>query len=311
MSKDSRKKIEGVFPPIITVFRKDGTFDEKGQRQFVNFLLENGVHGVIPCGSTGEFITMTDEERKQVFKVVIDEVAHRVPVYAHIGHYSTDNTVKLAQYAQELEADGVMMITPYYLPRYEEEIYRHCETVSNSIDIPIMLYHNPHFSGCKLSNEFIASLYKDEIISALKEGEGEVSRISDLRYRCGDGFSLFYGYDTAPIETFIMGANGWVAGTANLLPREISQIYELTNKEKKLEEAKGLWFKIKPYMDLCTQDINGKNSPWLAILKEGLSMRNVVSCFPRRPAFTLEEMGSFGQEVKEKLYKILKELDHI
>ena len=228
--------IHGIFPPMITIFREDGSFDEKGQASHANFLIENGVHGLIPCGSTGEFITMTIEERKHVAEVTIKATDRRVPVYVGAAHYSTALTIELCQHAEKAGADGVMLITPYYLPRHPEELAHHYESVAKAINIPIMLYHNPHFSGITLTNEFIADLYKRGIINSVKEGEGEVARLNDLRYLTDDNFALFYGYDTAPIETILMGADGWVAGTANVIPAELSQLYHLA-KEKKVAEV--------------------------------------------------------------------------
>ncbi len=305
------KRIHGIYPPIVTIFREDGSIDEAGQASHVNFLIENGVHGVIPCGSTGEFIAMTLEERKRVVEVTVEAAAGRVPVYAHAGHYSTALTIELGRHAERAGADGVMVITPYYLPRYPEELVRHYEALAEAIYIPIMLYHNPHFAGVTLTDRVIADLYLRGTIQSVKEGEGEVGRVSDLRYLTDAGFDIFYGFDAAPIETMVMGANGWVAGTANVLPAEISRIFELVVEEKRVEDAIALWFKIKPYMDLCTQPREGKSPPWLAILKEGLKMRGQVGGYPRRPAMTLDEMGEFGQHVKQDLRAALAALGHV
>ncbi|MCB0213556.1 MAG: dihydrodipicolinate synthase family protein [Anaerolineae bacterium] len=302
--------IYGVYPPIVTIFKEDGSFDEEGQVSHVDFLIENGVHGIIPCGSTGEFITMTIEERKRVADVTIKATDKRVPVYVGAAHYSTVLTIELCQHAEKAGADGVMLITPYYLPRYPEELTHYYETIAKAINIPIMLYHNPHFSGITLSDEFIADLYKRGVITSVKEGEGEVARLNDLRYLTDDNFALFYGYDTAPIEAIVTGADGWVAGTANVLPAELSQLYQLA-KDKKVDEAVALWHKIKPYMNLCTKPREGKTPPWLAILKEGLSMRGQAGGYPRKPAFTLDEMGNFGARVKEDLGTALAALGHV
>ena len=306
----AHKRIHGIYPPIITVFKQDGAIDEQGQASHVDFLVSNGVHGLIPGGSTGEFIALTHEERKRVTEITVDAAAKRVPVYAHIGHYSTDLMIDLGKHAQKAGADGVMVITPYYLPRYPEEIARHYQSLAKAIDIPIMLYHNPHFAGVTLTDRLIADLYKQGVIQSVKEGEGEVGRGSDLRYLTDPGFDIFYGFDAAPIETLVMGANGWVAGTANVLPGEISRIFELVVTEKNVPAAIELWFKIKPYMDLCTQPREGKGAPWLAILKEGLKIRGQVGGYPRRPAFTLDEMGEFGARVKKDLHAALAGLGH-
>ena len=107
-----------------------------------------------------------------------------------------------------------------------------------------------------------------------------------------------------------MGADGWVAGTANVIPAELSQLYQLA-KEKKVDEVTVLWHKIKPYMNLCTKPREGKAQPWLAILKEGLRMRGQAGGYPRKPAFTLDEMGEFGAGVKQDLRAALAVLGHV
>lgn len=289
--------IHGIFPPMLTMFDEEGNFNEEAQRKHTNFLIENGIHGLIPTGSTGEFIAMTLEERKKVVEVVVDEADGRVPVYAGTGHYSTDFTIELSRHAEQVGADGVMIITPYYLPRSEGEIYEHYRLVSEAIDIPIMLYHNPHFSNVTLTDDFIQRCWEDGIIASVKEGEGEVYRINDLRYRCGENLGIFYGFDQCPLESFMMGADGWVAGTANLLPKEISLIYEYAQVD--IEKAKEQWYRIKPYIDFITNVEDGK---WLHLLKAGLEMRGEQKTYPRKPAVSIED------ELLNRLRKILEEL---
>ena len=298
-------KIHGVFVPMITPFKKeDESIDEKALRSHTNFLINNGVNGLIPCGSTGEFISMDLDERKKVVEIVVDEAKGRALVYASTGHYSTKLTIELSKHAEKAGADGIMVITPYYLPRNEIELYQHYKELRKAVSIPIMLYHNPHFSAVKLTDGFMAKCYNDGLINSVKEGEGDVHRLSDLRYLTNDDFAIFYGFDACVVESLAMVADGWVAGTGNLIPAEASKVYKLV-KEGKLEDARKLWFKIKPFIDLCTTPTDeGLPAPWLAILKEGLALRGEQGGVPRKPAMALQA------SVKDKLAKVLKDLGH-
>lgn len=298
------EKLHGVWPPMITVFDENGKFDEAGQRKHINWLIENGVHGIIPCGSTGEFIALSDEERKRVVEVTVDEVNGRVKVYAHTAHYRTDKTIELSLHAQEVGADGVMIVSPYYLPRNREEVKNHYRKIREAIDIPIMLYNNPHFSHFDMTPEFIAELYKEGIISSVKEGEGEQRRTQDLLYLTDGGLSIFYGFDVTVVEALMMGADGWVAGTANLIPRHAVKVYELA-KAGKYDEAKELWWETRKFIDLCTQPWKGEGAPWLAILKEGLNMIGQTGGSLLPPTMPLDD------EMRAKLRTVLTELGYM
>jgi len=301
------REIKGIFTPMLTIFKKDGSIDEESTRSHVNYLIGQGIHGIIPCGSTGEFVAMTEGEKKKVIKIVIEEVGGRIPVYASTGSYSTQLTVELSQYAEEIGADGVMIITPYYLPRKEDEIYEHYKAISESIDIPIMLYHNPHFSGITLTDDFIAKCYKDGLITAVKEGEGETGRIFNLRNKTDDNFKIFYGFDETVVEALMMGADGWVAGTSNMIAKYCVKVFELAGEGDKYEEAKELWGKMKVFLDLVLYKWpDGSNPPWLALMKEGLNMIGQKGGYPRKPAFPLDK---YDDIYREKLEKSLKELE--
>lgn len=279
--------ISGLYVPMVTPFQDDESIDFLALDRHVDFLIENGVDGLIPCGSTGEFIAMDENERMSVVERVVEHNAGRAIVYASTGHYSTRKTIELSKHAEEVGADGLMVITPYYLIRNEVELYEHFRRLRDAVSIPIMLYHNPHFSATKLSDEFIARCYNNGLVDSLKEGEGELARLSNIRSMTDDRFALFYGFDACVVESLAMAADGWVAGTGNLLPRENKAIYELMDAGK-IEAARILWYRIKKVIDLCIKPTDeGIAAPWLAILKEGLAMRGNPVGTPRKPTLPL------------------------
>jgi len=303
----TRKKIEGVYIPMVTPFKPvSEEVDFDGLKQVTSFLIENGVDGVIPCGSTGEMIALSHEEQKRVNAAVCEYVAGKIQVFASTGAYRTKDVISLSKSAQDSGANGVMVVTPWYMAPNENELYAHYAALREAISIPIMIYHNPYYSTCLMTDEFMAKLYNDGVIDAVKERQADVYRQQDLRALTNDGFAIFYGYDITPVESLSMWADGWVCGTGNLFPRENKHLYDLI-KSGKIAEAKEYHFKkIRPYLPLFLEKTaEGMPCPWLMILKEGLGLRGINAGVARKPVLGLPD------EVKSKLKRVLKEYGHI
>jgi dihydrodipicolinate synthase/N-acetylneuraminate lyase len=297
------KKISGVFVPMVTAFKpQDESFDEAGQRQVTNYLIENGVDGLIPSGSTGEFVAMSMAEQKRVNEVVVEEARGRVKVYCSTAAYRTSDTIELSKAAEKAGADGVMIVTPWYVSPNEDELYRHYAAVREAISIPIMLYHNPYFSTTLLTDKFMAKLFNDGVIDAVKERQADVFRQQNLRYLTNENFNIFYGFDFCAYESLSSYADGWVCGTGNLFPAENKKLFTLI-KEGKLDEAKDYNLKkLRPYLDLyMTGTDKGYPCPWLSLTKEGLEMMGIHVGVARKPMLPLPD------DVKQRLAKVLKE----
>lgn len=295
-------KPEGMYIPMVTPFKaSDESVDFDGLREVTKYLIENGVDGVIPCGSTGEMIALTHEEQKAVNAEVCKTAAGRVKVFCSTGAYRTKDVVDLSMAAEAAGADGVMVVTPWYMSPNEDELYEHYKAIRQAIDIPIMLYHNPYYSTCLMTDEFMARLYNDGLIDAVKERQADLYRQQNLRALTDDGFGIFYGYDICPVESISMWADGWVCGTGNLFPRENKTVFDLS-KERKIEEAQKYHFeKIRPYLPLFTEKTaKGMPTPWLQIIKEGLKLRGVNAGVARKPVQPLPD------DCLEKLKRTLK-----
>lgn len=301
------KKISGVFIPMVTPFKAaDESVDEKGLREVTNYLITNGIDGLIPSGSTGEFIAMSLEEQQRVNEIVVEEARGRVKVYCSTGAYTTKNAVALSQAAEKAGADGVMVVTPWYMGPNEDELYAHYAAIREAISIPIMIYHNPYYSTVLMRDQFIAKLYNDGLIDAIKERQADVFRQQNLRYLTDEQFNIFYGYDICAYESLSSYADGWVCGTGNLFPAENEKLFTLI-KSGKLEEAKKYNLeKIRPYLDLfMTNTAKGLPCPWLAMIKEGLEMMGVHAGVGRKPVLPIPE------DVRQNLTKVLKEYGKI
>lgn len=298
----AKTKLEGIYIPMVTPFNADESINFGGIKEVVDFLVANGVTGVIPSGSTGEMVAMTPEEQISVNAATIKAAAGRIKVVCSTGAYRTQDVVRMSVAAEADGADGVMVVTPWYMAPNENELYHHYETIRKAISIPIMVYHNPYYSTCLMSDEFMARLYNDGLIDAVKERQADVYRQQDLRYLTDDGFGIFYGYDVCPVESLSCWADGWVCGTGNLFPKENTHVFHLA-KERKMEEAMKAHFdEVRPYLPLFTKPTAaGLPTPWLQIIKEGLKLRGVDAGFCRKPV--ISELPS---DVMDNLRRVLK-----
>ena len=298
----AREKLSGIYIPVITPFNKDESVNFSAIREITKFLAENGVTGIIPSGSTGEITALTTEEQIAVNKAYI-EAGHDngIKVVASTGAYRTSDAVHMSKAAEADGADGVMCVTPWYMAPNEKELVQHYKAIHEATSIPVMLYHNPYYSTCLLSDDFIAKLYNEGYIDAVKERQADVYRQQNLRHLTDDNFAVFYGYDVCPVETLSCWTDGWVCGTGNLFPKENSEVYHLA-KEKRVEEAmKAHTEKIRPYLHLFSKPDSNGDILWLQIIKEGLKLRGVDAGYCRKPV-----LSELPEETMERLKDTLK-----
>lgn len=302
----SSKKLEGIYIPMVTPFNEDETINHGGLKEVADFLIENGVSGLIPSGSTGEMSSMNKEEQMAVNETVIKHVNGRASIFASTGACRTADTIEMSKAAEKAGADGVMVVTPWYMGPNEFELYEHYKALRSAISIPIMMYHNPYYSTVLMSDDFMAKLYNDGLINAVKERQADVYRQQNMRAMTDENFGIFYGYDVCPVESLSCWADGWVCGTGNLFPAENVQVYKLA-KAQKMEEAKKYHMeKIRPYLPLFTKPTaDGYPAPWLSIIKEGLKLRGVNGGVARKPV-----MG-VPSDVMGNLKKTLKDYGHL
>lgn len=288
-------QFQGVYAVPCTPFSESGEVDEKTLRRHLRFLLdEGGVHGVIPTGSTGEFAFLSEEERKRVAEITIDEVNGKVPVIVGAAGVSTRETIMYSQSAQEAKADGVMVVSPYYGHPDQEELYQHFKSLAESIDIPVMMYNNPGASGVDIRTPLVARLAEIDGIAAIKESTGEMQRIAEIMRLCGDKIAVLCGCDTLPMEMFAMGVQGWVAAPSNVVPRQCVELYELVAVKKDFDKGKELYFKLLPLFDMF--ESTGK---YVQLAKAALEMLGRPIGLPRRPLLPASE------EHRKKLQEIL------
>ncbi|MEW6046630.1 MAG: dihydrodipicolinate synthase family protein [Bacillota bacterium] len=276
------KNLTGVYPPIITCFTQDGEIYERGIRNVVSFLSEKGVNGLFVIGSYGSFPLMTDDERKRVAEIIFDEVKGRVPVIVHIGSAGTRRSIALARHAQELGAEAVAAVTPFYYSGFaykETEILNHFEQIVKAVDVPVYLYNNPKTTYYTVSPTTLLKL-ADVGVQGLKDSSGDLMLFADylntVRPKHPD-FNFMIGTVGLIQPSYLFGARSCVAGTANVFPE---LVLELVSKleQGKHEEAKDLQLKVIQIRKI--QAITGFRPAGCYTM---LKMRGVDAGVPRLP----------------------------
>ncbi len=238
------KKFRGVYTVMITPLDEHGAVDLKALAAFTDWQVRQGIHGLIPLGSTGEFLSLSEEERDGVARTVIETVAGRVPVLIGAGAEDTRECVRLSRKAEAMGADGVMTIPPFYSTPTDDELVHHYRTIASAISIPIMVYNNPATANVDLKPELVERIAEIDGCDYIKESTLEVTRVRDIIRLAGDNMTVFGGI--LGFESFVMGAQGWVAVASNIAPGPMARIFELVADERKIDEARALYLHWLP-----------------------------------------------------------------
>ncbi|TKT69649.1 4-hydroxy-tetrahydrodipicolinate synthase [Aquamicrobium sp. LC103] len=271
----------GSYTVMVTPFDEALRVDEPRLRAFVDWQIEQGVQGLIPLGSTGEFLSLTREERRLVAATVIDQARGRVPVIVGTAAEWTDEAVSLSREAEELGADGVMVVPPYYSSPTDEELFVHYRRIGEALSIPVMVYNNPNTANVDLSASLVARLSEIDNISYIKESSGSVSRTMDIIRLCGDRIIVFAGYDAW--ESYRVGAQGYVSVFSNIAPALSTQLFKLTVDEGDGEAGRQLYHRILPLLQALSGDL------YVSATKAALAMIGQPVGSPRPPRLPLPE----------------------
>ena len=241
-------KFCGTFTVMVTAFDNNGRIDLDAQARFTEWQVGNGIHGLIPLGSTGEFLSMSFSERKAIAECVIKTVNGRVPVLVGAGAESTEEVIDNVEMAENLGADGTMIIPPFYSTPTSMELLKHFERISQSATKPIMLYNNPATSNVDLTPDLVADLSHFQHIDYIKESTMDVTRVRDILELSEGRMNVFGGI--MGYESFLSGACGWVAVGSNIMPKEFSLLFSCAYKDKDLKEARRIYKKLLPIIRL-------------------------------------------------------------
>ena len=227
----------GSIPALVTPFR-DGAVDDEALKSLVDWHVDEGTHGLVPVGTTGESPTLSHEEHEHVIDVVVRASAGRLPVIAGAGSNSTGEAVRLLQFAERAGADAGLVVTPYYNKPTQVGLIEHYRTLSECCDLPIFIYNIPGRSVIDMSPDTMGALSKLPTIIGVKDATGDVVRVSQQRATCGDDFIQLSGEDASALGFNAHGGTGCISVTANVAPRLCSEFQEASlagNTSKALE----------------------------------------------------------------------------
>ena len=213
----------GSFVALITPFL-NGNVDEVKLRELVEFQIRHGTNGIVPCGTTGESVTMSDDEQALVISIVVETVAGRVPVIAGTGTNDTAKTIKLTRRAQALGATGALLVTPYYNKPTQEGLFRHYSAIAAATDLPLILYNVPTRTSVNLLPETVARLAKIPSIAGIKEASGSIDQSTQIVASCRDDFVVLSGDDSLTLPIMSVGGRGVISVVANIAPRPVAEM---------------------------------------------------------------------------------------
>jgi 4-hydroxy-tetrahydrodipicolinate synthase len=294
-------KPKGILPALVTPFTDNGKeLSEDRLRNLVNRCIELGVSGVVPCGTTGEFVNLTVDEKKRLIDIVVDEVNGRVAVVAGTGASGTIQALEMTRYAKDAGADAALIVTPFYLKPTDRGIYEHFYTIATEVDLPVILYNIPQCTGVWLTWQMVEDLAEIPNIVGLKDSSGELKLILAVLEKVRDKINVMCGYDEVVLPALAAGASGAILASANVIPDFWVDIYDSVQKGS-LRKARELQFKIQKIARIIA-----KSGP--VGTKEALNMMGIKVGPVRRP---LSVGGELTYEEREELRLDLEKIGKI
>ena len=294
-------KPSGILPALVTPFTKDGREVDEGQlRKLVNSCIEQGVSGLVPCGTTGEFVNLSVDERRLVIDVVVDEVDGRVAVVAGTGASGTDQALQMTRYAKDSGVDAALVVTPFYLKPTDRGIYEHFYTIASGVDLPVILYNIPQCTGVWLTWQMVEDLADVPNIVGLKDSSGELKYMLAVLEKARDKINVMCGYDEVVLPALAAGASGAILASANVIPDRWVEIYDLIQKCD-LEKARELQFGIQKIARIIAKS-------GVVGAKEALNMMGLRVGPVRMP---LSVGGELTYEAREELRLELEKIGKI
>ena len=288
----------GIIPPMITPIKEIGEVNYTVLRQLTNHLIEQGVHGLFPLGTTGEFYAFDECTYRKILETVMDETAGRVPVYAGANNITTRGVSRLIRICEEVGVDAVSVLTPMFISQTQEEVYAYFTEIAANTHLPIIMYNNKPKTNVTIEPDTVAKLARIDNIIAIKDSTGDMTTTAEyIRLtKENPGFHVLMGRDTLIYAALCYGASGAVASCANVAPKIAVAIYEKYMCGD-LTGALEAQFKLAPLRIACGM------GTFPAVIKEGLVQQGIAvgKC--------LSPISELSGEEKEKLHIVLEKMD--
>ncbi len=288
------QSIEGAYPALITPFTRDNEVDEAGLRRLVEYMVEGGVAGIVPCGTTGESATLSREEHIRVIDVVVD--CSKVPVIAGTGSNNTTEAVEFTRHAEDAGVDGCLLITPYYNKPNVRGLKEHFKQIGESVDLPLILYNIASRTGLNMTADTMIELASEVgNIKGVKEASGDLKQVGAVIRKAKErdlDFTVVAGDDFLTLPIMSLGGKGVISVAANIAPREMSDMVAAMSKGD-LENAKEINIKLFPLFEAMFLETNP------IPVKKAAELMGFVSGNVRLP------LGALSAANEEKLRRVL------
>src|SRR5688500_9851936 len=244
-----RTPFTGVGTALITPFTRGGAIDEPGVKRLARRQIDGGVHFLVPCGATGETPTLSDEERRRVVELVVEEAAGKVPVLAGAGGYDTKDVIHAARAMAQAGAQGLLSVTPYYNKPTPEGLYQHFKAIAEATPLPIILYNGPGRTGCNIDAATFPRLASIPKIVGVKEASGNIQQMAEVCRAVPSDFLVLSGDDAVTLPLMAIGGRGIISVASNEIPAEMSRLVELAESGD-FAGARALHQRVLPLMQI-------------------------------------------------------------
>ncbi len=293
---NTHRVFRGTAVALVTPFNEDGSIDEESLRSLIEFQIAQGTDVVIPCGTTGESATLSHAEDHEVMDITVEYVDGRVPVIAGAGSNSTREAISLTQHARAIGSKAVLSVAPYYNKPTQEGFYQHFRTISEAVNIPIIMYNVPGRTGSNMNAETTLRLAEQvPNIVGIKEASGNLAQIMEILRNRPENFAVYSGDDALTLAVLALGGDGVISVIANEAPRMMSQMVNAC-LDNDLETARNLHYRLLPLMNINFVESNP------IPVKAALAMMGIIKETYRLPLTPMNEGN------RAKLKKILEEL---
>jgi 4-hydroxy-tetrahydrodipicolinate synthase len=287
-------KFEGIFPPHVTPFSKNEEIDFAAIKRLIHFWQGSGCSGLVTCASNGEAPYLSREERRMVLGLVTDEVNGKNPVIAGVGAPSTRETIVLARDAEDMNADALLIVSPYFYKPTNTELFAHYARVISSTDLPVVIYNVPKFTGYNLDASLIEKLIAEfEQVVGIKDSSGAIGQISELADHVGNKVSLLAGTADVFLPSLCMGAKGAILAIANVVPQMCVDLYNYFRQDE-FEKARQISVKLLRLNNVLVKKFNQ-----ISAIKEAMNQLGRPAGSPRGPSLPLDE--SACNEIRTEL----------
>jgi 4-hydroxy-tetrahydrodipicolinate synthase len=287
---------KGIVPAMVTPLTTTETLNRDAFRQFINYLIDGGLHGIFVCGTSGEFYGLTPKEKQEMFEIAVEETSGRVPVYAGTGAITTKECITLTQIAESCGVDAVSILTPMFISPSQDELYTHYKDIARITKLPILMYNNLPKTGVTITPDTVERLAEIENIVGVKDSSGDFTLTSEYIRRTSDkDFAVLAGRDTLIHACLCYGGNGSIAACANIVPRICADIYDkyVTGDINGSLEAQMALTPLRLAFPLGT---------FPTVLKEGLQLLGIDAGPCMKP------VGKMSAENRQKLKRILEQM---